>query len=123
MEGRKKDYRAYHLASVHDTAKYHVLVVMNALLAQGHRIEIWTGREEQYRARTEDWMREVLGHDPSAIPLRMRGTGENRSSAEVKSAWANEPGNRPDFVFDDRDKTTDAWREIGIDCFQVARNI
>ena len=52
----------------------------------------------------------------------MRETGESRSTNEVKESWAREPGNWPDLVFDDRNKTSRHWREMGILCAQVAEN-
>ena len=86
----------------------------------------WQGRKNQgVKRRHKDaelWLSQVLGDYWSQVRLRMRPNDDPRSISVIKGSWAQEPGNRPDLVFDDRNRTTRAWREMGIMCCQVAEN-
>lgn len=82
-----------------------------------HRVEIWTGRSDSVRDKTEAWLQKHL-ECHNFIPLRMRADGDFREDTEVKGDWIEQYG-KPDLVFDDRNKVVKWWREQGVTCCQV----
>lgn len=84
------------------------------------RVEIWTGRDELVRGKTEDWLSWHAPIDLKAylIPVRMRERGDHRHDLEIKSEWTGKYG-KPFIVFDDRNSMVQYWREQGILCCQV----
>ena len=97
-----------------------------------HHIEIWTGRPERVRFKTERWLREAsMGGHPD-LPgyyraLRMRQDGDHRDVIQVKGEWLAEVRgsddnvmNEVDLVFDDRTTSVKWWRSEGITCLQNA---
>src|SRR5690606_19255438 len=41
---------------------------------------------------------------------------------ELKRYWLNQEYERPDLVYDDRQRVVDMWRAEGVPCFQVTAN-
>jgi phosphoglycolate phosphatase-like HAD superfamily hydrolase len=120
-KGKRPNWRAFFAACVDDKLIPHVKAVLEALVAAGHRVEIWSGRSDEVRAETEAWL-EANGID-SARLTRMRRQGDTRRDDIVKREMlrASEGGGgRPDALFDDRDRVVAMWRDEGIPCFQVA---
>ena len=128
VEGKTKLYHQYHMSSADDPARIGLVALLRTLVRSNHRVEIWTARPDTYRQITKTWLQKNIG--PLAmmdVVLRMRQDNDmERSSNEIKGEWldyvSKVEGVWPDLVFDDRDKTTDFWREKGIVCAQVARN-
>ena len=113
----EKDWEGFHAAAVGDTAKVWVVATYLALKADGHYIEIWTGRDEKYRDETIKW----LASRGITIPvLRMRLTGDKTPDHVMKSAWADAHEMSVNLVFEDRQRVVDMWRARGVTCCQVA---
>jgi len=79
-----------------------------------------SGREDKYREPTERFLDKCLPGIPRL--LYMRRTGDQRRDsiikreifdAEIRGRW------NVLFVLDDRNQVVDAWREMGLACFQV----
>ena len=89
-------------------------------LVRKHHVEIWTGRSESVRYKTDTWLRKHLPHGSFHYvdALRMRAVDDFRNDTEVKGDWIKEYG-RPDLVFDDRNHVCQWWREQGVVCCQV----
>lgn len=121
-----------------DEPVFEILAIYNSLAASGHyRVEIWTGRGEAVRAKTEKWLSLFLfgGHDFEVVPyeaipyevipqsykpvLRMRAVGDFRVDTEVKGDFLKEAGQNPYMAFDDRDVMVKWWRDQGVTCLQV----
>lgn len=97
-----------------------------------HHIEIWSGRCESVRKKTEDWLSyhfQSLFHGTIdeykyLKNLKMRPIGDTRPDHELKEQWLDELlGNseKMDFVFDSDPKSIKMWRRRGIfvfDCNQ-----
>ena len=84
-----------------------------------HRVEIWTGRSDRVREKTETWLaKHTKTFNRYKPELRMRKDGDFRPDTEVKAEWIKEYG-KPDLVFDDRNKVVNWWREQGIVCCQI----
>lgn len=116
-----KDYDAFHDACVDDLPYPAVFSTLVAHARAGHEVEIWSGRSDRVRQRTEDWL-SARGIDPSLLK-RMRSDGDYTPDADLKRSWLNEAraaGTAPDLVYDDRDRVVAMWRAEGVPCFQVA---
>ena len=97
--------------------KWFVLVYI--FLSQINQIIIITGRDEQYRNITIDWL---LRYNLSYDELYMRPDGQYTSSVEFKRDIYNDCiRNSFDVigVFEDRKRVTDMWRELGLVCLQT----
>lgn len=112
----RKDWRAFFAACPDDKPIEHMIEVANALGWEGHRVEIWSGRSDEVRAQTEEWL---LAHGIGRFPLLMRTAGDHRPDDEVKREFLR-GGGVPDMIFDDRKRVVDMWRAEGIPCAQVA---
>lgn len=93
-----------------------VMDTFRALKAAGHHIEIWSGRSDRVRSKTEDWL---ARHGVEPARLRMRVDGDHQPDDDLKESWLD-PCQLPDLIFDDRQKVVDMWRRRGITCAQVA---
>lgn len=113
----EKDWRGFYAACDKDSPCHPIVRTLIALWATGHDVEIWTGRSEEVRDKTEKWLGEQgLGH----IPVRMRKVGDHRHDTAVKAEWMGELSQKPMLVFEDRTRVVEMWRAHGIVCCQVA---
>lgn len=114
---REKDWRGFFAACDQDTPHRHVIAIFRAMVAAGHDVEIWSGRSDEVRGKTEAWLRD---HGLDGVPLRMRGEGDYTADEVLKRQWLDEASRKPNLIFDDRAKVVAMWREMGIPCCQVA---
>jgi predicted kinase len=117
--GKRSPYDA---SMVHlDTPNAPVIEAVRAMHAAGHTIIYCSGRTDDYRPLTENWLAEHVG-----VPyaeLYMRRAGDIRRDAVVKrEIFENEIRHkwRIIAVFDDRNQVVRMWRELGLTVFQVA---
>jgi predicted kinase len=107
-----------------------VIEAVMAMRANGIKVVFMSAREDKYREQTvrfiEKHCRYFGDADPegACIPyeLYMRATNDLRRDATVKRELFDEHvANRYNvlFVLDDRNQVVDAWREMGLACFQV----
>lgn len=79
-----------------------------------------TGRQEQARTLTTEWLAaQLIPHDE----LLMRADGDIRPDDVVKQEMYRtqiEPRYQVSGVIDDRDRVVKMWRSLGLVCFQVA---
>lgn len=89
-------------------------------------IWIWTGRSDEVRGITEDWL---VDHAPFSRRellhcLTMRPQHDHRPDHELKLEWLNAmlPADRHRLtaVFEDRARVVEMWRDARVACFQVA---
>lgn len=131
----KKDWRAFFSAVGDDKPNVPVIRTLQTLRRAGAEIWIWSGRSDECRTQTVEWLQlhgcfgfptNVLWAWPFGAPerFRMRRSGDYRDDVEVKREWlsAIEPPewNRLTAVFDDRARVVQMWRDAGVPCFQVA---
>jgi hypothetical protein len=117
ISGGRRNWQAFFEACDRDLPNPPVVETLLALDRAGHRIEIWSGRSDQVRAKTERWLE---GHGLGRFPLRMRRAGDNTPDDILKQGWLQALDAPPDMVLDDRQKVVDMWRRNGIVCLQVA---
>lgn len=130
ISGPKKDWRAFFAASKDDAPIPGVIATFEALRKAGAECWIWTGRSDEVRSETLDWLRIHLNFSPKRFGLGapekflMRKAGDHRPDHEVKLEWLAdlEPPERARLtaVFEDRARVVAMWRQYGVPCFQVA---
>lgn len=123
VRGGNKDWESFFAGCLDDRPNLPVIAAFNAHLAAGHDVEIWSARSDIVQVQTLDWLKYDAGIDPSHL-TRMRSAGDNTPDVVLKRYWLNQlhESERPDTVYDDRQRVVDMWREEGIACFQVAAN-
>lgn len=119
VRGPKKDHRAFYAACDLDPPNLPVIAALNAHLAAGHRVEIWSGRSAEVRDKTKAWLA-TNGIDPFLLK-HMRAVGDYTKDHILKAQWLAETDPKPTAVYDDRPSVIAlAWRANNIPCFQVA---
>lgn len=136
LESKSPDrWQKFFAACVHDEPNLPVIKTLQALRASGAECWIWSGRSDEVRSQTVEWLCKngcfgksigTLSWWPFAAPerLRMRKAGDFTPDDVLKRGWLNEI-EPPEYarltaVFDDRDKVVAMWRAAGVPCFQVA---
>lgn len=119
----KPDWSSFFLACVDDVPNWPVVDALKAHLNAGHKVEIWSARNDAVRRETEGWLAIEAGIDP-ALLTRMRHADDTTPDVVLKRRWLTDLHHTewPDVVYDDRQRVVDMWREEGIACFQVAAN-
>ncbi len=87
------------------------------------QVIVLTGRNETYRSKTFEWLSDK---GIFVDMLLRRPDGDFRPDHELKPKLLEEAFGSKDlvidnvmFVLDDRDKVVEAWRNYGLDCWQV----
>ena len=112
----------YDTSKVHlDTPNQPVIRAVRAMYEAGHTIIYCSGRTDDGREATEEWLKKHVGVPHAG--LHMRVTGDTRKDSvvkqeiyegELKHAW------HIVAVFDDRNQVVTMWRSLGLTVFQVA---
>lgn len=131
----RPDWRGFFAACVHDVPNLPVIRTMQALRAGGAEIWIWSGRSDEVRAETVEWLCKhgCFGWPTGTLPwwpfgaperFRMRPAGDHQPDDRLKFSWLAEmeppERNRLTAVFDDRDRVVQMWRSHSVPCYQVA---
>jgi phosphoglycolate phosphatase-like HAD superfamily hydrolase len=120
VAGKKKKWREFFAASVHDAPNEPIIEVDRALHRTGHEIWIVSGRSDEVREVTVLWL---ANHEVPYHHLIMRRAGDFTADDILKHSWLIKgiiPKERVLLVFDDRDRVVAMWRREGLTCAQVA---
>lgn len=118
---KPKNWRAFSQAMVNDEPIWPTVHIFGALINQGHRIILASGREEPYRGITREWLINI-GQLGEYERLYMRKTGDYRKDDIVKEEILDkiiEDEYNPFMVFDDRPQVVRMWRRRGLFVFDV----
>jgi len=96
-------------------------------------IEIWTGRSESVRKKTEHWFfKNIRYFNKQNLKLKMRPIGDYTPDDQLKERWLderiNDMGNQLasshdiNFVFDSDPKSIEMWRRRGIFVFNCCQH-
>ena len=103
-----------------------VSVITAMFYNHGYKVIILTGRHEEHREVTEQWL-EANGVEYDELYTRMEydvdEKGNRLDDKIVKERLYRthvEPRFNVKFVLDDRNRVVDMWRSIGLKCLQVA---
>lgn len=116
----KKDWKTFFSKAYDDPPIVHMLHLLDML--NRDLVEIWitTGRPEDCKYDTIDWLRK---HNVHYDKLIMRPKGDHTDDGILKPSWLIDgtiPKDRVLFALDDRQRVVDGWRKAGIPCLQVA---
>ena len=118
-----KQWEEFHNGLMSDRPNDDVAWFLSKLPSDAH-IVICTGRPERYRAATNAWLKKWnLSHLIDDILMR---PDDDFNSDSILKPWllVNFLGDGRDardyvkLVIDDRDSVVDAWRNIGLPCWQ-----
>jgi hydroxymethylpyrimidine pyrophosphatase-like HAD family hydrolase len=128
LEAEPKDWRGFFAACKDDVPHEAVIKLLRGLQKTGFEVWIVSGRSDEVKKTTLDWLREHIGAWLVRVMLMggrivMRKEGDFTPDDELKKQWLNDgtlPKDRILCVFDDRNKVVKMWRDLGIPCMQVA---
>lgn len=104
-----------------DTLDRSIADMVNVYESMGYRIIIVSGRSDECREQTENWLHEndVLYHELHMRPQDKLYVKDSIIKREIYEEHVKGKYN-VNFVLDDRDQVVDMWRkELGIKCLQV----
>lgn len=119
VQSKPRNWPAFEKAIPLDT-RYDDIHRLYHILSETYDIVFASGRGEQSRGVTEEWLYKN-GFDLWA-KLYMRAAKDSRRDDIVKReilAQMRADGYEPWLVFDDRNQVVDMWRSEGIRCLQV----
>jgi len=114
-----RNWAAFNDEMVNDTTLEATCAIMRMFWSTGkHEIRVCTGRSEQFRAYTEQWL---FWNDLPYHSLHMRPDKDQRADIMVKSEMlSEEDALRVVGIFEDRQAVVDMWRDRGLLVYQVA---
>ena len=123
----KNRWREFYSLCDKDTPNEPVLRTLERLRITGAEIWFFSGRSEEVRGKTVDWLTEhtsFMSHELTPLILNMRLEGDYTADDKLKESWLNSmmicDRERLIAVFDDRQRVVDMWRRNGVACYQVA---
>jgi predicted secreted acid phosphatase len=118
IKKKPKDWDSFFQGIPQDKAIHSMVRLCNILYEFGIKIILCSGRSDQYRAETIEWMAQqgVRYHE-----LRLRGEHDRRSDVIVKREMlAGMDRSKILFVVEDRSGVVEMWRSEGLVCLQCA---
>ena len=92
-------------------------------LDENYNIVFCTGRIESVRQKTIFWLKKHIGIIEKDLMLLMRPNGDFRHDTIIKPELLKKANINLDsiaFVLEDRNSMVKKWRELGLNCLQVA---
>lgn len=118
IEGQVKDWKAFNEACDKDEPNFPVIAILNSLKMNFYKIYILTGRSDEVRQKTIDWLE---NYDCLYDELIMRPKEDFTPDHILKEVWIREIGIHDiAMAFDDRDSVVKMIRSLDIPCMQVA---
>jgi predicted secreted acid phosphatase len=115
---KPKNWNAFFQGMAQDKAIHSMVRLCNILFASGIHIVLCSGRNEEHRTQTMEWLAQqgVNYHD-----LLLRKVNDRRSDTEVKrDLLATLDKSKILFVVEDRSRVVEMWRSEGLVCLQCA---
>jgi hypothetical protein len=122
VEGPSKDWKSFFSGIKHDLPNRTVLQCVQFYSAF-HAVLFVTGRSEDYRLESEEWLKKHVPAFATKSFLLMRRQGDRRLDVDVKlDIYRSAIQDRYDvrLVLDDRSSVVKMWRSLGLECWQVA---
>lgn len=131
VDGENQNLDAFFKACVDDEPNWPVIYTL-LHLRKTSEIWIWSGRSEDVRQETLDWLmnhgvidnRQYRFWHKNPNRFLMRPSGDFTADDVLKKKWLDSLNHieRRNLigVFDDRNKVVKMWRDNGVACFQVA---
>lgn len=119
LEGSNPDWKSFNQHMGEDTPNFPIINLYKTLWNSGqYEIIILTGRNEKYRAVTEQWL---AWNEVPFKKLIMRTDNDFRTDNLIKEEMLKyliSEGKEILFAIDDRQQVVDMWRRNGITCLQ-----
>jgi hypothetical protein len=113
-----KNWDAFFEGMSQDRAVRSIVRLCNLLHASGFKVILCTGRSEEHRAETVNWLNKQGVHYHQ---LLLRRDGDRRSDVVVKREMlVGIDKSRILFVVEDRSRVVEMWRSEGLVCLQCA---
>ena len=115
---KPKNWNAFFQGMAQDKAIHAMVRLCNLLYASGIQIILCSGRSEEHRPQTIDWLAQqgVNYHD-----LILRKDNDRRPDSVVKREMlATIDKSKVLFVVEDRSRVVEMWRSEGLVCLQCA---
>ncbi len=112
------DWKNFNERMASDKVNYWCQEIIEAMQAKDVEVYFITGRGEDYRHLTEDWLKR---HHIKYNDLYMRPFNDFREDADIKEElYKKHLKGKFDvrFVIDDRASVVKRWRELGLVCLQ-----
>jgi len=122
VRNKPKNWPAFNRGMKNDTVHEDIVWMLKLFHAQGVTILIASGRNEDDRAVTVEWLDNVAGIAGLYSKLYMRKSKDYRSDDIVKGEILDEmrlDGFNPTMSIDDRESVVSMWRARGLRCLQV----
>ncbi len=120
LQSKPRDWDSFYAGIADDELVPAVDKVIRMAMYSGSQIVYLTGRPDNHRAATEQWLKD---HGLYTIHLYMRRAGDFRVDDIVKRETYEadiSPLFEIQFVLEDRSRVVQMWRSLGLACFQVA---
>lgn len=120
VQTKPKNWDAWNAGLALDKPNIQVVNVLHALFRSGFGILLVSGRSEDYRQETLDWLKK---HNVTFDQLYMRKSKDLRADDIIKGEIADTimQTNKILGVFDDRKRVVDMWIERGVFVFDVGQ--
>jgi hypothetical protein len=133
LRKQKSNWKAFFEACPNDAPLVKNVQLVN-VLSLSYPVVFMSGRPEDYRSTTIQWLRknclggmyrkpEDTNNEASITELYMRPSGDTREDYIVKEELYHkyiEPYFDSVVVLDDRTQVVNMWRKLGLNCWQVA---
>lgn len=120
VKSKPKNWGAFNQAMDQDKPYFWCIELIAAMKARDYKIYFVTGRDENFRKMTTEWLER---HNVHYDELHMRRDQDFREDSEVKEEiYINkiEKTSQVLFVVDDRKSVVERWRKLGLTCLQCA---
>lgn len=122
IENGNKNWDAFYAACPNDGPKEPIIELARMCDDAGHTIIISSGRSENVRQETIDWLNK---YKINYSALHMRPNACFVPDQQLKKVWLEQglfgPKENILFVVEDRDRMVEMWRKAGLTCLQVER--
>lgn len=118
LKKKPKDWNAFFADMAQDKTIHSMVRLCNVLYASGMHIVLCSGRSEEHRPETVEWLAK---HGVNYHELLLRRDGDRRSDVVVKrEILTGLDKDKILFVVEDRSRVVQMWRSEGLVCLQCA---
>ena len=118
VKKKPKNWNAFFQGMAQDKAIHSMVRLCNILYASGIQIILCSGRNEEHRQQTIEWLAE---HNVNYHDLLLRKNNDRRSDTEIKRELLGTlDKSKILFVVEDRSRVVEMWRSEGLVCLQCA---
>ena len=123
VQGKKRDYEAFHRASEDFELNKWCYELLKGMFEQGYLVMFVSARPKAYLIETRNWLHRYFYEWTQAYSIHLvREDGSSEKDFKIKVDWLNRQGikHRVLFAIDDRGQVARAWRREGITCLQCS---